>query len=191
MTLFVNKKDFESEKKKSKDEERKEISLEVGQDCTQKDTLIPQSSQVNHSCYYDLNGFIHVCNGLKRMLELDKNIEIPNIFNFNTAKERNAYVAVKSNKKLNLKGICFNVCPFCCEEIVNDKGQLNTDKIPRYGMQGKRIPLSSAESALKEILEEINNRAFMLARLEQLSIKDVENIIKKSFKKLGVDLSEN
>jgi hypothetical protein len=86
-----------------------------------------------HKCFYDRESNFNPCPGLDRVLEYDKGIHSPLIFNFNTGEQRNAYVAYKKNRKD--KGIAFNVCPFCSQPILNDKKQLNTDKIPYYDEQ--------------------------------------------------------
>lgn len=60
----------------------------------------------------------------------DSGLYSPELFNFETGETRRIGIAFRKNKKA--KGLWFNVCPFCGEKILNDKKQLNTDRIPYY-----------------------------------------------------------
>ena len=86
----------------------------------------------HHKCYFSKDGSFDGCKAMRILLENDKNLEVPSVLNFKTGSERNAYVCMKPNKRKGVKGLAFNLCPFCGEDIMNEKGDLNTDKIPYY-----------------------------------------------------------
>ena len=86
-----------------------------------------------HKCYYDKDSNFHECTGMGRLLNLDSRLEVSQVINLTeNLKTRDAFIACKPLRTKKLQGIVFNVCPFCCEKLVNDKQQLNTDKVPYY-----------------------------------------------------------
>ncbi len=73
------------------------------------------------------------CLAMGIMLDNSKDIVLPELMSFtgqDAGKIRHGFIAWKGNKK---KGkLAFNICPFCGQNIMNDKKQLCTDKIPFY-----------------------------------------------------------
>ena len=94
-----------------------------------------EKEKIIHKCYFDLEGKYNPCAAMNKKVNWlnDKGIYCPEIINFTTSLVRRIGVSYKLKKKE--KGIWFNVCPFCGEHILNDKQQLNTDKVPYYNKQ--------------------------------------------------------
>jgi len=93
------------------------------------------TGELRHKCYYDEKSEFYPCNGMNIVLLNSKEIACPEIMSFSgidAGKTRNAYVGWKGNKKNGVKGLAFNRCPFCGQDILNDKGQLCTKDIPLY-----------------------------------------------------------
>jgi ribosomal protein L32 len=82
-----------------------------------------------------MKSMFHPCPAMTKMLDNSREIELPCLISF-TGKDagidRHGYVGWKGNKKNGIKGIAFNVCPYCGEKILNGRKELCTDKIPYY-----------------------------------------------------------
>lgn len=89
------------------------------------------SDERKHKCYFDLKGVMHLCDGAKLLLEYcSPKIEVPQIIDLTNGKTRDLGICIAKSKQY--KGLSFNLCPFCGEKVLNNKEQLNTDKIPYY-----------------------------------------------------------